>query len=82
MQPLIAPFSQPDRRILTQVHIAQITALIMVGIIAAAILFGWLLPSFGSLLPHGWSLMKANTALAFLLGTASLALTNTRSSRT
>jgi diguanylate cyclase (GGDEF)-like protein len=44
-------------------------------LIAAIVLLGWLVPAVGSALPDGWSLMKANTALAALLCIASLTLT-------
>ncbi len=46
--------------------------LILVTAIAGLELFGWWLPALGAHLPHGWGLMKANTAAGFLLATASL----------
>jgi diguanylate cyclase (GGDEF)-like protein len=79
---LIAPSGNPDQRILNHVRVVQTACLIMVGLIAGAILFGWLLPVFGAMLPHGWSQMKANSALGFLLGAGSLALTDTTQTST
>nr|WP_158651702.1 ATP-binding protein [Marinobacterium profundum] len=40
---------------------------VLMLMIATPVLLGWLLPSVGALLPGDWFLMKANTALAFLL---------------
>jgi NO-binding membrane sensor protein with MHYT domain len=51
-------------------------------LIAGSVLGGWLVPAVGAALPGGWSLMKASTALAVLLCTVGLALTQpTRSPR-
>lgn len=47
---------------------------IIAGLIASTVLLGWLIPSIGLLLPEGWSLMKANTALVILLSIGSLIL--------
>jgi diguanylate cyclase (GGDEF)-like protein len=40
---------------------------VIVALIAGATLVAWLVPSLGAVLPYGWALMKANTALAILL---------------
>lgn len=66
---------QPDPKILDRLVIADNVCLAVTTLIAATILTGWMVPAVGSALPGGWSLMKANTALAVLLCTASLALT-------
>jgi diguanylate cyclase (GGDEF)-like protein len=81
MKPINVPSSQPDLRILRRLHAVQIACFVLVGLIAGSVLCGWLLPDFGSHLPRGWSVMKANTALAFLLGTAAAMLTQTKPGR-
>lgn len=48
--------------------------LALVGLIAAAILCAWLIPSLDGFLHPGWATMKANTALLLLLSAGSLAL--------
>jgi diguanylate cyclase (GGDEF)-like protein len=60
---------------------AQAVCLSLTGAIAASVLLGWLLSAVGTRLPDGWSLMKANTALSFLLAIASLLLVQPRRSR-
>jgi diguanylate cyclase (GGDEF)-like protein len=74
------PTNQQDLRILRRLHAAQSVCLGAVGLIAAAVLCGWLVPAARTLLPEGWAVMKANTALAFLLCTASVLLTQTKRS--
>jgi diguanylate cyclase (GGDEF)-like protein len=59
----------------------QTACFLIIALIAGSVLCGWLLPAAGSYLPRGWSLMKANTALAFLLSTAAAILTRTKQSR-
>jgi diguanylate cyclase (GGDEF)-like protein len=76
------PSNQPDMQILVHVQVAQMICYIGVGLIGAAIISGWLFPGFGALLPHGWSVMKANTAVSFLFCIASLGLTQAKRSRT
>jgi CcmD family protein len=78
MKLISAPSSQPDLRILRRLHTAQTICFIFVALIAGAILCGWLLPAVGTHLPHGWAVMKANTALAFLLSTAAAILVQTK----
>src|ERR1700722_20761697 len=75
MKPVSVPSSQPDLRIVKRLDALQTACFILVTLIAGAVLCAWLLPVVGSHLPSGWSLMKANTALAFLLGTAGGLLT-------
>ena len=71
---VIASSNQPDQKLLSWMLLVQRLCFIITGIIATVILCGWLIPAFGAILPTGWALMKANTALAMLLSTASLAL--------
>jgi hypothetical protein len=81
MKPISAPSGQPDLRVLRRLNAVQIACDVLVALIAGAVLSGWLLPAVGSHLPGGWSLMKANTALAFLLATAAAILTQTKQRR-
>ena len=70
----IAASSWPDPKVLNQLRTAESICLAVATLIAATVLFAWLMPAVGSALLDGWSLMKANTALAVLLCTASLTL--------
>ena len=76
----IAASNRPDPRILHQLGTAETVGLAAATVIAAIVLCGWLVPAVGSALPNGWSLMKANTALAVLLCVASLTLTQRKRS--
>jgi diguanylate cyclase (GGDEF)-like protein len=81
LKPISQPSNQPDLRILSQVRTLQHACLAGVGLIAAAVLCGWLLPGFARALPHGWSLMKANTTVAFLFAAAGIFVTRSREDR-
>jgi len=70
----VVPSSQPDLRLLRRLALAQQIALILVTIVSLTILGGWWTSALQALLPSGWMLMKANTALALLLGATGLAL--------
>src|SRR5688572_1857380 len=76
----IAASNRPDPRILHGLGTADTVCLAAAALIAAIVLGGWLVPAVGSALPNGWSLMKANTALAVLLCVASLTLTHRKQS--
>ena len=78
LKTLNPPSSQPDLRILGLVHTIQSVCLVGVGLIAAGVLCGWLLPGVAHVLPQGWSLMKANTAVALLIGAAGAGVTQSR----
>lgn len=65
---------QPDHRLMRGLAWAKSGALFVAVLLPAVILWAWLTPSLGSILPDGWSLMKANTATSALLCTASLVL--------
>jgi diguanylate cyclase (GGDEF)-like protein len=78
LKPLNQPSNQPDLRILKSVQTVQTVCLIGAGLIAAGILCGWVMPGVVRILPHGWALMKANTALAFLIGAAGIGVTQSR----
>ena len=47
-------------------------SLAVTALIAMTILGAWLFPALASLLPHGWDLMKANTAVGMLLAAAGI----------
>jgi hypothetical protein len=74
----IAASNWPDPKALDLLSTADNVYLALATLIAAAVLDGWMLQAVGSVLPYGWSLMKANTSLAVLFCTASLALTKLR----
>ncbi|NMC79552.1 MAG: GGDEF domain-containing protein [Chloroflexi bacterium] len=76
----ITSASPPDTKLIGRLIAAQSVCFAIVGIIATIVLFGWLVPAIGSMLPSGWPLMKANTALNFLLSVAGLALTQPKQS--
>lgn len=50
--------------------------LIIPCLISLPVLVAWLAPAVQSLLPNGWELMKANTALCILLSTCAMWLTH------
>ncbi len=75
-----AASNQPDPQILRRLGTTDTLCLGATALIAAIILCGWLVPAAGSVLPNGWSLMKADTALATLLCVANLTLTRRKRS--
>ncbi len=65
---------QPDPQLLNRLlQIKQASYLIVIAV-AALILLAWLVPPAGRLLPDGWALMKANTALSILLAVGAMAM--------
>lgn len=66
--------NQPDQKILEWLEKANKICLSTASLIAAIILSGWLAPAIGSLLPGGWMLMQAITAICVLLLSFSLML--------
>lgn len=74
MNEVLAPFRQPSEKLLQRLIIIQRVCLAGVVIFAGSVLCGWIVPAIGSLFPQGWDLMKANTALCFLLSTSGLIL--------
>ncbi|SEG30673.1 diguanylate cyclase (GGDEF) domain-containing protein [Bryocella elongata] len=73
--------NRPDPAQLKTLAILQIVCEVLVLMVAAVVLVGWLVPPIGRLLPSGWDLMKANTALAAGCSAWSLALSQPRRSR-
>ena len=53
-------------------------SLAMAASIAAVVLAGWLVPPLDSIFPHGWQLMRAETAFLVLLNVLSIALSEPR----
>ena len=64
--------TEPDTQLLQRLHVLERVCLSATAFIAIVILVGWLSPAFASLLPHGWDLMKVNTAIGMLLAAAGL----------
>lgn len=65
---------EPDPALLHKLVWIKRASLAVVASIASIILAGWLLPALGRILPNGWQLMKAETALAALLSVFCLLL--------
>ena len=76
MNEVLAPFTLHNEKLLQRLVIIQRVCLAGVVFIAGSVLCGWVVPAIGSLFPQGWTLMKANTALCFLLSTSGLILTH------
>ena len=72
--------NRADPRVLRELGTTETVWLAAATVIAATVLCGWLVPAVGSALPNGWSLMKANTALAVLLCVTSLTLSQRKRS--
>ncbi len=66
--------AEPVNDINQTLKIVQRFSFMIAGLIATTVLLGWLIPNIGLLLPDGWSLMKANTALVILFSIGSLIL--------
>ncbi|MHB8779048.1 MAG: GGDEF domain-containing protein [Anaerolineales bacterium] len=71
---VITASTQPDPKIQDWFKSADKVCLSAASLIAAIILSGWLMPAIGSLLPDGWMLMQASTAVNVLLLSFSLML--------
>jgi diguanylate cyclase (GGDEF)-like protein len=72
-RPWRVPLS-PDLPLIGRLAWMQNACLIVAAVVGGTTLCGWLLPGIGSLLPHEWALMKANTALLTLLCAVSITL--------
>ena len=68
--------SWPNLALVGRLQRAQFVCLIFAAMVATVVLCGWLVASIGSALPDGWSLMKANSALAIVLSIGSVYLTH------
>ena len=76
--PLKTLSSRPDLKVVARLASLQMVSLALVALTAGTVLCAWLIPALATLLPHGWSLMKANTALCLLLSTGNLTLSRNR----
>jgi diguanylate cyclase (GGDEF)-like protein len=76
--PLKTLSSRPDLTVIARLASLQMVSLALVALTAGTVLCAWLIPALATLLPHGWSLMKANTALCLLLSTGNLTLSRNR----
>jgi diguanylate cyclase (GGDEF)-like protein len=65
---------QPDPKLLHRLLQIKQSVYVIVTAIAALVLIAWLIPPAGRLLPNGWALMKANTALAILLAVGAMTI--------
>ena len=63
---------QLNENIMYHLVIARWVCLVIVALIALSTFCGWTIPAIGSLFPLGWTLMKANTAVCFLLSVGGL----------
>lgn len=77
----IVLYDQPDPTILDALARVQQVCLGIVMLIAVVTLSCWILTSLGFVLPSGWTLMKANTALLALASASSLMLSQPHRSR-
>ena len=81
MQNILKTSQEADTRLLRRMRRIERVCLLAASLIAAIVLLAWLVPPLADLLPEGWSLMKANTALAALLCVAGFALERESQSR-
>ena len=77
----VLPSSEPDPVLLKQLASVKRACLAIVASLALISLAGWLIPALGRIMPNGWQLMKAESALAAILCALSLHLTEPRYSR-
>ncbi len=73
--------SEPDPALLNNLAWLKRALLAVAALIAVVTLGAWLIPQIDGILPEGWRLMKANSALAVLLAAISLHLSEPRYSR-
>jgi diguanylate cyclase (GGDEF)-like protein len=72
---------EPGPALLTNLDAFKRGCLIATAAIAVLALCGRAIPAVGSIVPGGWQLMKADTALALLFGAVSLEFSEARHSR-
>jgi diguanylate cyclase (GGDEF)-like protein len=79
--PKLAPplsISDPDPALLRKLDPFKRVCVTTAGIVAGATLFAWLFPALGGILPGGWRLMTAQTALGLLFSALSLEFSESR----
>jgi diguanylate cyclase (GGDEF)-like protein len=72
--------SEPDQALLDKLAPVKRICLAAAVALATLILAAWFIPALGSLLPAGWDVMRAETALALILTAISLELSELRHS--
>jgi diguanylate cyclase (GGDEF)-like protein len=73
--------SEPDPAVLQQLAWVKRASLAVAALIALATLAAWLIYPLGQILPEGWRLMKANSALCIFFGTLALHFSEPRQSK-
>ncbi|HWZ51436.1 MAG TPA: GGDEF domain-containing protein [Granulicella sp.] len=76
----ISTSSRPAPRQLESLAQLQRISLVFASLLALTILAAWICPPLGALLPSGWNVMRADTAVLLLCGAVSLALSQPRRS--
>ncbi|MFK2891761.1 GGDEF domain-containing protein [Dyella flagellata] len=71
---LAPPTSQPSASLLKRVAAVQMASLCVAALIALLVLLAWMFKDLRPGYPHGWYLMKFDTAAGILLSAASLLL--------
>ncbi|HUB89265.1 MAG TPA: hypothetical protein VMA74_05980, partial [Dyella sp.] len=71
---IVLPTSQSDTVFLKRLTVVQGACLFAAALIAVLILLAWFFKDLRPGYPHGWYLMKFDTAAGMLLSAASLAL--------
>ena len=66
--------SEPNLKLVAVLMRLEVLAAFAAVLVSASVLVGWLMPAVATLLPAGWDVMKANTALGLMLGAISLVL--------
>jgi len=74
----VLPYSEPDPALLKHLAAVKRACLAVVAMLALISLAGWLIPALGRIMPYGWQLMKAESALAALLCALSLQVSEPR----
>ncbi|MDR3750993.1 MAG: GGDEF domain-containing protein [Terracidiphilus sp.] len=75
------PTSEPDPTLLNTLASVKRACLAIVASLALVSLAGCLIPALGKIMPYGWQLMRAETALIALLGALGLQFSELRYSR-
>lgn len=82
MTTLIQAFiqSEPDQALLDKLTPVRRLCLVGAAVLSSVILVAWFIPTLGKLLPIGWNVMRAETALFLILAAISLELLQPRHS--
>jgi diguanylate cyclase (GGDEF)-like protein len=77
----VLPDSEPNPTLLSNLAAVKRGCLVMVALLALLSLMGYLAPGLTHILPDGWRLMKAESALAALLSALSLQIAESQNPR-